>query len=92
MLGFGKITAAYDLLKKGNAVADPALWKARQIKATAITSLFWAAIKGAEVFFGIEVPVDDQTVDNVAIGVLALVNWLFTLSTSEKVGAGDTVT
>jgi len=30
--------------------------------------------------------VDEATVDSVAIGFLALVNWVLTLSTSEKVG------
>ena len=77
--------AAYTLLQKGKAVADPAKWKARQITATALTGVFWAAIQAAEAF-GYAIPVDEATVDSVAVGVLALVNWVLTLSTSEKVG------
>ena len=77
--------AAYTLLKKGRAVADPAKWKGRQITATALTGAIWAAVQAAEAF-GYAVPVDEATVDSVAVGVLAIVNWLLTLSTSEKVG------
>lgn len=77
--------AAYTLLQKGKAVSDPAKWKARQITATALTGAFWAAIQAAEAF-GYAIPVDEATVDSVAVGMLALVNWLLTLSTSEKVG------
>ena len=77
--------AAYTLLKKGKVVADPAKWKSRQITATALTGALWAGIQAAEAF-GYAIPVDEQTVDSVAVGVLALVNWLLTLSTSEKVG------
>lgn len=80
-----KAKAAFTLLQKGKAVSDPAKWKSRQITATALTGLFWAAIQAAEAF-GYAIPVDEATVDAVAVGTLALVNWVFTLSTSEKVG------
>ena len=80
-----KAKAAITLLQKGKAVSDPAKWKARQITATALTGAFWAAIQAAEAF-GYALPVDEATVDSVAIGFLALVNWVLTLSTSKKVG------
>ena len=80
-----KAKAALTLLQKGKAVSDPAKWKSRQITATALTGVFWAAIQAAEAF-GYAIPVDEATVDAVAVGTLALVNWVFTLSTSEKVG------
>ncbi len=80
-----KAKAAFTLLQKGKAVSDPAKWKSRQITATALTGVFWAAIQAAEAF-GYAIPVDEATVDAVAVGTLALVNWVFTLSTSEKVG------
>jgi len=89
MLGFDKVTAAYDLLKKGNAVSDPAKWKKRQITTTAIVALIWSGLRALESFTGIQVPVDDETVNNVSIGVLALVNWIFTLTTTEKIGIGE---
>lgn len=77
--------AAYTLLKKGQVVADPAKWKSRQITATALTGAIWAGIQAAEAF-GYAIPVDEATVDSVAVGVLAVVNWVLTLSTSDKVG------
>lgn len=77
--------AAYTLLQKGKVVSDPAKWKSRQITATALTGAIWAAIQAAEAF-GYAIPVDETTVDSVAVGVLAVVNWVLTLSTSEKVG------
>ena len=80
-----KAKAAFTLLQKGKAVSDPAKWKSRQMTATALTGVFWAAIQAAEAF-GYALPVDEATVDSVAVGVLALVNWVLTLSTSEKVG------
>jgi hypothetical protein len=80
-----KITASMTLLKKGKSVADPAKWKSRQITATVLTGVVWSAINAAEAF-GYAIPVDAETVDAVAVGVLALVNFLLTLSTSEKVG------
>jgi hypothetical protein len=80
-----KAKAAYTLLQKGKAVSDPAKWKARQITATMLTGAVWAAIQAAEAF-GYAIPIDEATVDSVAIGVLAAVNWVLTLSTSEKIG------
>ena len=82
---FTKVKAAFSLVQKGKAVSDPAKWKSRQITATALTGAIWAAIQTAEAF-GYVLPVDEQTVDSVAIGVLAFVNWVLTLSTSTKVG------
>ena len=80
-----KAKAAFTLLQKGKAVSEPAKWKSRLMTATALTGVFWAAIQAAEAF-GYAIPVDEATVDAVAVGILALVNWVFTLSTSEKVG------
>ena len=73
------------LLKRGKSVADPAKWKSRQITATVLTGIIWSAINAAEAF-GYAIPVDAETVDAVAVGFLALINWLLTLSTSKKVG------
>lgn len=82
---FKKAKVAFTLLQKGKAVADPAKWKSRQITVTMLTGVVWAVIQAAEAF-GYTVPVDEATVDSIAVGVLAAVNWVLTLSTSEKVG------
>ena len=80
-----KLMAVRTLLKKGEAVADPGKWKSRQITATALTGALWAAVQAAEVF-GYALPIDEATVDGVAVGVLAIVNWMLTLSTSKTIG------
>ena len=80
-----KIRASMVLLKKGKSVAAPQKWKSHQITATAITAAIWAAINAASAW-GYDVPIDEEPVDAVALGLLAGVNWLLTLSTSEKVG------
>ena len=80
-----RIKVAHRLMQKGRSLSDPEKWKKRQITATMLTGAIWAAIQAAEAF-GYAIPVDEQTVDSVAVGILALVNWVLTLSTSEKVG------
>lgn len=73
------------LLKKGKSVADPEKWKKHQITATALTAFIWALINVSSAW-GYDIPIGEETVDAAALGVLAVVNWVFTLSTSKKVG------
>jgi hypothetical protein len=80
-----RIKVAHKLMQKGRSLSDPEKWKKRQITTTMLTGAIWSAIQAAEAF-GYAVPVDENTVDAVAVGVLAVVNWVLTLSTSEKVG------
>lgn len=80
-----RLKVAHRLMQKGRSLSDPEKWKKRQITTTMLTGAIWSAIQAAEAF-GYAVPVDETTVDAVAVGVLAIVNWVLTLSTSEKVG------
>lgn len=80
-----KIRAGMTLLKKGESVLDPQKWKKRQITVTTLAAVIWAAINAASAW-GYDVPINEETVDGVAVGVIALVNWMLTLSTSNKVG------
>jgi uncharacterized membrane protein len=80
-----KLRAGYDLMKKGKRVADPAKWKTRQIEASVIVAAIWSAINAASAF-GIEVPVDAETVDAVAVALLAVVNVYLTAATTNKIG------
>lgn len=80
-----KARALWGLMHKGRMVANPAAWKNGQIQASMIVALIWAAVHTAEAF-GYAVPVGSETVDAVAVGLLALVNWMLTLATSDKVG------
>jgi len=77
-----KLKSVLIVLQKGSMVADPALWKNRQITATILTSVLWAILNLA----GLDETIGSETVDAVAVGVLALVNWVLTLATTDKIG------
>ena len=80
-----KLLALLDLFRKGNAVADPALWKNRQIKATLLLPTFGALIAVLRAF-GLEVPLDDTQITQLVTGLVVLLNLLLTYSTTDKVG------
>ena len=82
---FEKIKGLWNLMQAGKAVADPALWKNRQITVTALVAVLMAVVqlsKGS----AYELPIDEDTATAIAGGLLAVVNVVLTLSTSEKVG------
>ena len=80
-----KLIALLDLFRKGNAVADPALWKSRQIKATLLLPTFGALVVVLRAF-GLEVPLDDTQITQLVTGLVVLLNLLLTLTTTDKVG------
>mgnify|MGYP001412075155 FL=1 len=80
-----KLLAILDLFRKGNAVADPQLWKSRQIKATLLLPVFGALIVALRAF-GWEVPLDDTQITQLVTGLVVLINCLLTVSTTDKVG------
>ena len=80
-----KLIALLDLFRKGNAVADPALWKTRQIKATLLLPVFGALIVALRAF-GWEVPIDDTETTQLVTGLVVLLNLVLTLTTTDKVG------
>ena len=78
-----KIKAAYGVMQAGKSVADPALWKGRQITASAITTILWAVVRFAEAF-GFPVPIDGEVIDALAVVILWAVNFVLTLATTKK--------
>ena len=80
-----KLRNIIDLIRYGGCVADPAMWKKRQISATVIGSLIWAVLG----ITGYDEQIGGETVDAVAVGLLAGVNWVLTIATSKKVGLRD---
>lgn len=80
-----KLKGLWNLMQAGKAVADPALWKTRQITVTMIVAVLMALVQLAK-GFGYELPIDENTATAIAGGLLAIVNVVLTLSTSEKVG------
>jgi uncharacterized membrane protein len=80
-----KVKAGLDLMKAGKRVSDPAKWKTRQITSSMLVAAIWAAVNAASAF-GVEVPVDAETVDAVAVAILAVVNVVLTVTTTNKIG------
>lgn len=80
-----KLLALLDLFRKGNAVADPVLWKNRQIAATLLLPTFGALVAVLRAF-GLEVPLDDTQITQLVTGLVVLINCLLTVSTTDKVG------
>lgn len=80
-----KISALWALFRQGQSVADPALWKARQITGTAIGAVLLAAVNVAQAF-GFEVPLDMDTANAIGAGVLGVFNVVYTIVTTDKVG------
>jgi len=80
-----KLKAGLAVMKAGKSVSDPALWKSRQVTATMVTAFVWGVINAAKAF-GVDVPVDNETVDAIAVAILATTNLYLTYATSKKIG------
>ena len=83
-----KLLAIWQLFKQGNSVADATAWKNRQISVTVLAGVILAAINVLS-SFGLSVPIDVETANAIAGGVIAVVNVVLTLTTSDKVGIPD---
>lgn len=81
----GKITALWALFRQGQSVADPALWKTRQITATVLAGVLVALVNVAAAF-GMEIPLDLDTANAIAAGAIGLFNVVYTTVTTEKIG------
>lgn len=80
-----KLAALFALFRKGAAVSDGALWKNRQITVTVLAGLIVAVVNTLAAF-GYSLPVDVETANAIAAGILAIVNTVLTVTTTEKVG------
>lgn len=72
----GKFFAILDVLRKGNAVADPALWRNRGALTSALAILFMSAAAAAK-GFGYDLGMDNDTAMALG-GAVAFVVGLFT--------------
>lgn len=81
----GKFTSIIDVMRKGSAVAEPELWKNRQITGTAFAAALVAGLHLAR-SFGYESPVSDEDITQAAIAVVTLWNVVLTIATSNRVG------
>lgn len=80
-----KITALWALFRQGQSVADPALWKTRQITATVLAGVLVALVNAAAAF-GVDIPLDLDTANAIAAGVIGVFNVVYTVTTTDKVG------
>lgn len=86
-----KISAIWQLFKVGSSVSNPELWKKRQIKATVLGAVI-LAIVNLLAAFGHSIPIDTTTANSIAGGILAVINVVLTITTTDKIGMTDTIT
>lgn len=82
---WSKLSALWALFRQGEQVADPALWKKRQIKATVLAGALLALTNVARAW-GHELPIDPAAANDIAVGVIAAVNVVLTVVTTTKIG------
>lgn len=80
-----KLISLLALFKHGSAVADPQLWKQRQINATVVAA-FLVAIANTAKAFGYDFEFDLEQANAIAVGIVALTNFVLTCTTSDKIG------
>lgn len=80
-----KLKALFGLFRKGSAVLNPAKWKERQITATVLAGVILALVHVAAAF-GFVLPVDMEIANSIAAGIIAVVNVVLTITTTDKVG------
>lgn len=79
------VKAIWNLLKVGGVVADPAKWKAHQVSVNQVIAALGGVLlllKGTKY----DPHMDNSTVTYIAGGIFGLVNWLFTVVTTDKIG------
>lgn len=77
------------LLNKGQSVADPALWKSRQVTTNTLAAAIVAAVNVAKTF-GLDLGIDTETANAIALVALAAFNGVLTITTSKTVGIDQT--
>jgi hypothetical protein len=85
---FDKIKAVWEVLQLGKSLADPQKWKKRQIGLTVLGGFFIGIAQLAKMF-SYDIHLDEDTATAIAGGIIGIVNWYFTIATSEKVGTGS---
>lgn len=84
-----KLLAFFTLFQKGEVIANPAMWKKRQITATMVSGFLVAIANLLMVFNLLPVPVNIDAINTIAGGVIALFNIVMTYITTDKIGVVD---
>lgn len=82
-----KLKLFWNLFKEGQSVSDPVKWKTHQVSVNQVAGIIATGI-AISASFGYKLDVDSDTVLAVAGGIFALTNWVFTIITTDKIGAG----
>lgn len=82
-----KLWAIFDVFRKGKAVANPVLWKTGQITVSALVPVVAACVELARVF-GYNIPLSDGQNAAISGGIIAIVNIVCTIVSTEKIGVG----
>jgi len=83
-----KLKAFWRVLRAGEEVADPAKWKARQIRAGMIVALLSGLVALAEAF-GLRIETNEVQLEAVALGILSIYGFaevILTAVTSKRAG------
>jgi len=83
-----KLYALWDLFKKGSSVDDPAKWKNRQITVTVLTPVIMSVAYVTNTF-GLDLQLDQETAAAIAGGIIAIVNVVLTITTTDKIGLSN---
>lgn len=80
-----KLFALVDLFRQGHALADPALWKKRQVAATLLIPVL-AALAHVLAAFNVGSPLNDAQINALAGGLVVAINFVLTFATTDKIG------
>ncbi len=78
-----KSKALFNLFRAGGTVANPKAWKTGQMTCTAVGGLLMSLAYIAKVFFGYELPIDQDTANAIGTGLIAVANIVLTIITSK---------
>lgn len=84
-----KLLAFLALFQKGEVIANPEVWKKRQVTVTMLAGFLVAFVNLLVVFGVIPMPVNIDTINNIAGGLIAIYNIVMTYITTDKIGIGD---
>lgn len=78
-----------DILRQGQAVANPTLWKTHQITSNAIAAFIGSMLLFVKLFLGWEINISEEdltTIGSSLIIIFSAYNSVVTIASSEKVG------
>lgn len=90
MLNLNKVASVIDLFRKGQSVANPEKWKNRQVTTTVLATVIIAGANTATAF-GYPVPVDMDTANTLAVGLISIFNAVMTYVTTDKIGLPEKI-